>query len=78
MAQIVIDIPQGADLTRAVNAFAATFGYPDATITETKAQFAKRQVAIWIKSIIANYEAQVAADAARAAAIQGVIDINIS
>lgn len=86
MAQIIIDVPNAADVTRALDAFAATFGWQP-TISqggsqvanpETKAAFAKRQTAIWIKSIVSAYESQLAASSARTTAEASANALNIT
>lgn len=56
-------------LQRVLDAFEGTFGY-QATIDgvanpETKAQFAERQVALWIKRVTISWEADRAAKTAR-------------
>lgn len=82
MPNITISVPSTTDLNRAVDAFCARFGYqtnvPDGSggtmvNPETRNNFAKRQVAIWIKSIAAEYEGEQAAIVARTAA--GSLDI---
>lgn len=87
MPTIQIDIPAGADLTRAVDAFAARFGYQTTVPNgsggqmanpENKNAFAKRQVAIWIKSVVAEYEANVAMESARATATASANALNIT
>jgi hypothetical protein len=86
MASITIDIPNAGDTTRTLDAFAGWFGY-QATISsggsqipnpETKAAFAKRQVAIWAKNIVIAWESQVAADAARVTAKTSAEAVNIN
>lgn len=83
MAVITIDVPSGADLTRAVDAFAAKFGY-QATLPggganpETKNAFAKRQISVWIKSVVREYEASVAMESARATAEASANAMNIT
>ena len=86
MATITIDIPNASDVTRALNAFAGTFGW-QATISsggsqianpETQAAFAKRKAAEWIKSIVVTWEAGQAADAARATAVASANALNIT
>lgn len=68
MAQIVIDIPDAA-LTRVRDAFAARYGYPPfidgVANPQTKAQFAKAQIADFVKQTVSDYEAMRAAEAAR-------------
>ncbi len=76
MAQITIDIPTVADLNRAVDAICLRFNYRATIVTvngetpnpETRNQFAKRMVANWIKSVIADFDADQAATTARASA----------
>lgn len=73
MAQIIIDIPAGADLTRAVDAYCALYNYQallpgGGANPETRNQFAKRMVANWIKDTTKEYEATLAATTARNAA----------
>jgi hypothetical protein len=53
-------------LPRVLDAFAGTYHYNAAT-DGTKAQFAKRKVADYLKGIVNSYEVQLAADAAVAA-----------
>lgn len=65
MAQIIIDIPDAA-LTRVRDAFAAEFGW-NADLGVTKAQFAKAQLAEYVKQIVRNYEGNLAAGTARKA-----------
>jgi len=87
MAVITIDVPNGADLTRAVDAFCNAFAYQP-TVTngsgqqipnpESKNVFAKRQIALWIKSIVIEYEASRDAGTARAAAVASASTLNIT
>jgi hypothetical protein len=49
-----------------LDSFAATYHYNAAT-DGTKAQFTKRKVIDYVKSVVAGYETQQAADAAAAA-----------
>jgi hypothetical protein len=53
-------------MPRVLDSFAATYHY-NASTDGTKAQFTKRKVIDYVKSIVAGYETQVAADAAAAA-----------
>ena len=79
MAQIAIDIPD-AQLNRVVDAFATAYGYqvnipdpanPGSTIPnpQNKRQFAKAQVARYVKEVVKGVEAESAAKMACAAAI---------
>ena len=62
MATISIDIPD-QHVTRVLNAFAAKFNYDNDKLDgETKAQFAKRWLADYIKKITLIYEAELAYD----------------
>lgn len=77
MATINIQIPDAA-LDRVVNAFAAVHGYQqilnDGTANpETKAQFARREMREYIRGVCAEYEGNVAGDAARNAAYDKAI-----
>lgn len=56
MASIQIEIPD-AQVPRVLEAFAESFGYDPASGL-TKAQFAKKQTARWVKEITLNYERQ--------------------
>lgn len=73
MPDIIITIDTAGNLTRAVDATCAKFGY-QATLPggganpETKNQFAKRMVALTVKGWMVEYEARAAADAAGATA----------
>ena len=73
MAVIQVNIPD-AVLPRVLDAIAARYGY-SATLfdgspnPETKAQFARRQIILWIKDIVVNREADLAGANARAAAV---------
>jgi hypothetical protein len=86
MAVIGIDI--GTHGTRIQEAFAASYGYqatlpdpadPTKAITnpETKAQFTKRKIAEYVKEVTRAYEANKAAEEARAAALSGGV-LNIT
>jgi len=72
MPTIQIDIPSSADLNRAVNAICLKFNYVEiingSANPETKNQFAKRMVAQWIKSVVADFDADQAGTTARAGA----------
>lgn len=72
MAQLVIDFPDSIR-NRVLDAFASTYGY-QATLQDgtpnpqTKAQFAKAQVARFVKEVVKGYEATRAGEIARKAA----------
>lgn len=77
MAQIAVDIPDAA-LPRVRDAFAVVYGYQailtneDGSTTpnpESKTQFAKRQVALFVKNVLKQHEASVAEETARLAAL---------
>lgn len=74
MAVITITIPD-AYISRGLDAIAATYNYNAAT-DGTKAAFAKKQVGIWFKSVLADYEVGVAARAA-AATVRTEIQTNV-
>lgn len=61
MAQIIIDIPD-ASVQRVLDAFAATYGYDPIAFPEhgTRVQFAKRQVAKYIRMVTFTYEQRIA------------------
>lgn len=71
MATIQIEIPDGV-VPRALDAICKVYGY-QATLEdgspnpETRAAFAKRQLANWVKSAIKTLEAAKAGEEARAA-----------
>lgn len=74
MAVISIDI--GTSGTRINNAFGSLYEY-QATINgqpnpQTLSQFTKAQVASYIKQVVKDYEATVAAETARSAAMASV------
>lgn len=64
MAIISIDIPTAA-VSRIQDAFVAEFGWTS-ELGVTKTQFTKAQVIEYIKQVTRNYEANLAAGAARA------------
>ena len=84
---ISIDIASGPELTRAVDAFCGTFGY-QATIVngggvsipnpETRNQFAKRQLAEYVKRVTRSWEKEQAAKIAAESADANSINLNIS
>ena len=53
MADITVTVP-AAHLTLALDAFADTFGW-DSGGAETKADFAKRMLAEWVRGVVVNY-----------------------
>lgn len=55
MAQIVIDIPDD-QVQRVLDAFTGTYGWQGQAVDGTKAAFAKKQVALWIKRVVRQYE----------------------
>lgn len=57
MAQLIVDIPD-AQAQRALEAFAWRFGWVDQATSGTKAAFAKKQVASYIRKITLDYEQQ--------------------
>lgn len=63
MAQITIDIPD-ANVAEIRDAFADTFGWT-VTLGLTKTQFAKAQVAAFVKRVYREYKAGMAANTAR-------------
>lgn len=72
MANISITIPDEY-VQRVLEGMAGQLGYQP-TIDgqpnpETRAQFCKRQVAVFVKNCVRSYEANIAAEAARLAAI---------
>lgn len=86
MANITLTIPDDK-IQRIITAFTKEFGYQD-NITnedgttspnpETKAQFTKRMVIEYIKQTTRNYEANIAAGAARVSTNADVNSINIT
>jgi hypothetical protein len=72
MASITITIPD-AQVQRVLDAFSHRYGYQDqidgAPNPQTKVQFAKQQVALWIKRETEDYERAIRIAAAEAAAI---------
>lgn len=83
MPTIQIDIPVAGDLTRAVSAVCIAFNY-QATLPggganpETQNQFAKRMLANWVKSIVADVEGRSAANTARTTAETSANALNIT
>lgn len=72
MAQITITIPD-AVVQRVLTAMCNTYGYqatlPDGTPNpQTQAQFARAQLAAYVKAVVTAYEATQAAEAARVSA----------
>lgn len=72
MAQIILDITPASALVRTVDALCGFNNY-QATIDgvanpESRNQFAKRMVAIWLKQQVASWESNIASAAAKAAA----------
>ena len=63
MPLITISLPDAA-LTRVKNAFASAYEWDPAS-GETKADFAKRQVILFMKGVVRGQEVNVAADNAR-------------
>jgi hypothetical protein len=75
MAQITIEIPD-AYATRVVEAFAQTYGWTaDSGLTKT--QFAKKQVAEFIKNVFKHYEAHIASNQARDTSLSETGNVNI-
>ena len=66
MASITVTVPDPI-LNRVLDALAAKWNYNPA-IDGTKAAFAKKSVANYLKATVKDYEATLAAEAARAAA----------
>jgi hypothetical protein len=66
MANIQVSVPD-AVINRVLDAFATQYGWK-ATSGLTKAQFARRVVADFVKAVVKGYEARLAADAARVTA----------
>ena len=56
MATIQIEVPD-AQVPRVLEAFAVSFGYDPASGL-TKAQFAKKQTAQWVREVTLGYERQ--------------------
>lgn len=82
MATITLTIPDPV-LNRVVNAVAANYGYqstvPNPSIPgqfisnpETKTQFAKRQLNIFLKENVKSYEVNLAIDASRQSTLTSV------
>lgn len=78
MATITLNIPD-AILPRVLNGFASRYGYTPTLVDgngadyqnpETKAQFAKRMLVDYMRTVVREAEATAAADAARQAAEQ--------
>ncbi len=77
MASISVTIPNPV-LSRILDAFAAEYNRPDTVLNEqgeqvsnpeSEADFAKRKVMEYIKSVTKSYEAKAAAETARQAAL---------
>ncbi len=82
MAQITIDIPNTV-IQRVTTAFTKEFGYQSTDQDgqpnpQTPAQFTKAQVIEYIKQVTRNYEASLAAQAARAAKESEINSVNIT
>lgn len=71
MATISITVPD-AVVPRVLDAMADTYTYDPAT-DGTKAQFAKKQIAAHVKSIVVAYETRIASEEAAATAQAAVI-----
>lgn len=82
MPQIILDINPAAALTRAVDALCALNGYQTLIggnpNPETKNNFAKRMLAVWLKARIVEYESGLAAEAARATATASADSLSIT
>lgn len=68
MAQLVVDIPD-PQVQRALEAFAWKFGWVDQATSGTKASFAKKRVASYIRQITLDYEQHKAEAEALAAVV---------
>jgi hypothetical protein len=78
MAIISIDLGAATPTNRVLDAFSATYGYPDPAFPgETKAAFAKRQMVAIIKRVVRDYESLNASRSAAASAAADV-DANIN
>lgn len=72
MAQINFTIPDAA-IQRVIDAYVVYFNFDKNKIgAETQSAFTKRMIAVWIKSITAEYEIRVDADLARPTIIADV------
>lgn len=70
MPQISIDIATAGQVTKVIDSFAGVCRYDIAKQPgETKAQFAKRQVAEFVRNVVRQWAAQQAVEAARVAAL---------
>lgn len=83
MPDITITVDNSANLTRAVDATCAKFGYQallpgGGTNPEGKNAFAKRMVALTVKGWIVEHESRVASDAAGATAATSAGAIGIT
>lgn len=69
MAQVTFNIPDD-QAARVGNAVAGTYGWTGTHngAAETKAQFLKRQLVLFLKNVVKAYEAQAASETARKAA----------
>lgn len=67
MAQVSITIPD-AVLSRVLDAIATAYSYNSAT-DGTKAQFARRQLALWVMNTVRSVEANLAAETSRQTAL---------
>ena len=72
MPTIVLDIPSGTDLTRAVDAVCGLYNYQTlingSANPESRNSFAKRMLATILKEKVIQWEQNVAMDAARVSA----------
>ena len=70
MPTIQIDIATAAQANRVLDAFAAVYRYDTEKLPgETRAQFAKRKVAEYIRHVVRRHQTETAAEAARVAAV---------